>query len=200
MPISFTTLLIAGVLIACGVYLILERTLTRIVLGLVLLGNGINLLFLMAIGVPGKPPFQGTGDASEMSDPLPMAMVLTAIVISLALTSFGVALAYRAWQLFGHDEVPDDVEDMRVRLRSQQRRLQMPGSPVRRAGHTVRSRADLVNAEAEYLAEENALDISDDLTSEEDAPDITTEADESTVQNVLIPPKQTGRDATGQER
>ena len=58
-----------------------------------------------------------------MTDPLPFAMVLTAIVISLGITAFGVALAYRAWQLFGHDEVPDDVEDRRV-LRRRRRRTE----------------------------------------------------------------------------
>ncbi|WP_010532656.1 Na(+)/H(+) antiporter subunit C [Brachybacterium squillarum] len=121
MSVSLALLLTAGVLVACGVYLVLERTLTRVVLGFVLLGNGVNLLFIVAAGRPGKPPFEGTADPETMSDPLPFAMVLTAIVISLGVTAFGVALAYRAWQLFGHDEVPDDVEDRRVLRRGRRR-------------------------------------------------------------------------------
>ncbi|HJG52375.1 MAG TPA: NADH-quinone oxidoreductase subunit K, partial [Brachybacterium faecium] len=48
MPVSLALLLTAGVLVACGVYLMLERTLSRIVLGFVMLGNGVNLLFIIA--------------------------------------------------------------------------------------------------------------------------------------------------------
>jgi multicomponent Na+:H+ antiporter subunit C len=50
-----------------------------------------------------------------MSDPLPQAMVLTAIVITLGLTAFLLAMAYRSWQLTGHDDVQDDVEDAAIR-------------------------------------------------------------------------------------
>ena len=49
-----------------------------------------------------------------MSDPLPQAMVLTAIVITLGMTAFLLAMAYRSWQLHRHDEVQDDVEDRRI--------------------------------------------------------------------------------------
>src|SRR5690625_5183459 len=121
MHVSLALLLTAGVLIACGVYLFLERTLTRIVLGFVMLGNGVNLLFIIAAGPLGTPPFEGSDDPDSMTDPLPFAMVLTAIVISLGVTALVTALAYRAWQLFGHDEVPDDVEDRRVLRRSRRR-------------------------------------------------------------------------------
>ena len=121
MPVSLALLLTAGVMIACGVYLFLERTLTRVLLGFVLAGNGVNLLFIVAAGRPGAPPFEGDADPSTMTDPLPFAMVLTAIVITLGVSAFVLALAYRAWQLFGHDEVPDDVEDRRV-LRRRRRR------------------------------------------------------------------------------
>jgi multicomponent Na+:H+ antiporter subunit C len=51
-----------------------------------------------------------------MSDPLPQALVLTAIVISLGTTAFVLAMAYRSWQLTGHDDVQDDVEDAAIRL------------------------------------------------------------------------------------
>lgn len=56
MSVSLALLLTAGVLVACGVYLVLERTLTRVVLGFVLLGNGVNLLFIVAAGRPGTRP------------------------------------------------------------------------------------------------------------------------------------------------
>ena len=51
---------------------------------------------------------------SKMSDPLPQGMILTAIVLSMATTAFGLALAYRSWRLSGHDEVTDDLEDRRL--------------------------------------------------------------------------------------
>lgn len=140
MPVSLALILTAGVLIACGVYLFLERTLTRVLLGFVLAGNGVNLLFIVAAGPPGQPPFHG-GDPDAMSDPLPFAMVLTAVVITLGICAFVLALAYRAWQLFGHDEVPDDVEDRRI-LR-------------RRRTHRV-GRRDLVRAGALHASPEGS--------------------------------------------
>ena len=94
--------------------LILERSLTRILIGFLLLGNGVNILFLIVSGPAGTAPIVGISD-KPMSDPLPQAMALTAIVISLGVTAFGLALAYRTWQLTGHDDVQDDVEDARVR-------------------------------------------------------------------------------------
>lgn len=111
---SLALVLTAGVLIGCGVYLLLERSLSRVVVGFLLLGNGINLIFLVAGGRAGGPPLVGTTPTEEMADPLPQAMVLTAIVISLGLAAFVLAMAYRSWQLHGHDEVQDDLEDRRV--------------------------------------------------------------------------------------
>lgn len=172
MSVSLALLLTAGVLVACGVYLVLERTLTRVVLGFVLLGNGVNLLFIVAAGRPGKPPFEGTADPETMSDPLPFAMVLTAIVISLGVTAFGMALAYRAWQLFGHDEVPDDVEDRRVLRRGRRR----PGD----ADVTWHQSLDEESRRGALLAsqrdEEDPLGA--DLSGAEDVAQDPTEADE----------------------
>ena len=103
-----------GVLFAAGVYLLLERSLSRVLIGVILIGNGANLLFLVAGGAAGRPPIVGDEPVGEMSDPLPQAMVLTAIVITLGMTAFLLALAYRSWQLHRHDEVQDDVEDRRI--------------------------------------------------------------------------------------
>lgn len=109
---STNVILVAAivVLVACGTTLVLERSLTRILVGFVMLGNGVNLVFLVASGPAGRAPIIGMGEG-PMTDPLPQAMVLTAIVITLGVTAFGLALAYRAWQLTGHDDVQDDVED-----------------------------------------------------------------------------------------
>ncbi len=103
-----------GVLFAAGVYLLLERSLSRVLIGVILLGNGANLLFLVAGGAAGRPPIVGDEPEAQMSDPLPQAMVLTAIVITLGMTAFLLAMAYRSWQLHRHDEVQDDVEDRRI--------------------------------------------------------------------------------------
>lgn len=177
MPVSLSLLLIAGVFIACGVYLMLERTLSRIILGYVLLSNGVNVLFIIAAGKPGLPPFEGSGDPAEMTDPLPFAMVLTAIVISLGITAFGMALAYRAWQLFGHDEVPDDVEDRRVLRRRRRRTEETEHLPWSQA-LTEESRRGALAQSQGLLAQEDDDPLGSDLTSAEDVPQDATEADE----------------------
>ncbi|MEV5410782.1 Na(+)/H(+) antiporter subunit C [Thermopolyspora sp. NPDC052614] len=102
-----------GVLFATGVTLLLERSLTRVLMGVILLGNGANLLILSG-GRLGGPPIVGVTPQGGMSDPLPQAMILTAIVITLGMSAFLLAMAYRSWQLVGHDEVRDDVEDRRI--------------------------------------------------------------------------------------
>src|SRR5690606_15336447 len=81
---------------------------------IVLLGNGVNLLLLVSGGAAGGAPIIGLTPEDEMTDPLPEALILTAIVITLGMTAFLLALAYRSWQLHGHDEVQDDVEDRRI--------------------------------------------------------------------------------------
>src|SRR4051794_22395518 len=103
-----------GVLFAAGVYLLLERSLSRVLIGVILIGNGANLLFLVAGGAAGRPPLVGDEPEGQMRDPLPQAMVLTAIVLTLGMTAVLLAMAYRSWQLHRHDEVQDDVEDRRI--------------------------------------------------------------------------------------
>ncbi|TDB74771.1 Na(+)/H(+) antiporter subunit C [Micromonospora sp. KC721] len=110
---NLTYVLVVGVLVAAGVTLLLERSLTRVLMGVILLGNGANLLLLTG-GRSGGAPIVGTTAEQDMADPLPQAMVLTAIVITLGMTAFLLALAYRSWHLNGHDEVQDDVEDRRI--------------------------------------------------------------------------------------
>lgn len=103
-----------GVLFATGVTLLLERNLTRVILGVTLLGNAVNLLILLGGGY-GGPPIVDVTPEPEMSDPLAQAMILTAIVITLGMMAFLLAMAYRSWLLTGHDDVQDDVEDRRIR-------------------------------------------------------------------------------------
>jgi multicomponent Na+:H+ antiporter subunit C len=105
--------LAAGALFTCGTYLLLQRTLTRVVIGFALLGHGANLVILSAGGRAGDPPIVGRTEGA-VADPLAQAMVLTAIVISFGVTAFMLALAYRSWQLSHDDQVEDDVEDRRI--------------------------------------------------------------------------------------
>ncbi len=116
-PPSLALLVLVGVLVGTGVYLTLERTLSRIFIGLSLVGNGVNVLLLAMGGAGGLPPLLGT-DGETIVDPLPQAMILTSIVLSLGTTAFGLALAYRSWRLTGNDEVADDLEDRRLARRA----------------------------------------------------------------------------------
>jgi len=110
---TVTLALTVGALYAVGTYLLLQRTLTRIVLGLAVMGHGANLLLLLAGGRGLRAPIiDDVG--GPYSDPLPQALALTAIVITFGVTAFLLALAYRSWRLRHDDEVEDDVEDRRI--------------------------------------------------------------------------------------
>lgn len=115
MSTNIVLVIVTGALFAAGIYLMLERSLTRVLVGLILTGNGVNVLFLLASGRAGGAPIVGITPTDEMSDPLPQALVLTAIVITLGVASFLLAMAYRSWQLTRHDDVQDDVEDALIR-------------------------------------------------------------------------------------
>lgn len=106
--------LTVAVLFATGFYLLLQRSLMRVLIGVVVIGHGTNLLLQIAGGPPGRPPIVGTAPVESISDPLPQALALTAVVITFALTTFLLALGYRSFVLVGHDEVQDDVEDRRI--------------------------------------------------------------------------------------
>lgn len=103
----------AAVLFATGTYLVLQRKLSRIIIGLSLLTHGANVLLVTA-GRDGDAPLVGAGDPAEFSDPLPQALALTAIVITFAVTGLLLALAYRSWILTHDDEVEDDVGDRSI--------------------------------------------------------------------------------------
>lgn len=101
--------ILTGVLYAAGIYLILRRSLVKLIIGLVLLGNAINLLiFLMGGLVEGNPPII-SGDekvlAEGFADPVPQALILTAIVISFGLQSFAIVLIKRAYQVVKTDDL-----------------------------------------------------------------------------------------------
>jgi multicomponent Na+:H+ antiporter subunit C len=105
----------SAVLFSIGTYLVLQRKLSRIIIGLGLLSHGANLLFITA-GRRGLPAIIGAGDSGEFADPLPQALMLTAIVITFGVTAFLLALAYRSWLLTDDDEVEHDMSDLDILL------------------------------------------------------------------------------------
>jgi multicomponent Na+:H+ antiporter subunit C len=113
--INMTMAVTVAVLYAVGLYLLLSRSLMRVLIGVVVLGHGTNLLLQLAGGPPGRAPILGEAPPESFADPLPQALALTAVVITFALTTFLLALGYRSFVLVGHDEVQDDVEDRRIR-------------------------------------------------------------------------------------
>jgi multicomponent Na+:H+ antiporter subunit C len=110
-------LVLVGGLTSIGVYLLLDRSLTRMLLGLLLIGNAVNLLILMAGGPSGNPPVRGrTSDGhTTIADPLAQGMILTAIVISMGIAAFVLSLIYRTYRLTTDEEVVNDPEDTRVK-------------------------------------------------------------------------------------
>lgn len=119
----WTHAVVIGVLFASGTYLILQRTLTRVIIGLAVLGHGANLLLLLAGGPPGEAAIIDGVDIGAMADPLPQALALTAIVITFGTTSFLLALSYRSWSLTRDDDVRDDLEDRRIARESADERV-----------------------------------------------------------------------------
>jgi multicomponent Na+:H+ antiporter subunit C len=103
----------AAALFGIGTYLLLQRKLSRIIIGLSLLTHGANVLLITA-GRRGDPPLVRGGSTDSFADPLPQALALTAIVITFGVTTLLLALAYRSWLLTRDDEVQDDVGDRAV--------------------------------------------------------------------------------------
>lgn len=102
----------AAALFGIGTYLLLQRKLSRVIIGLGLMTHGANVLLITA-GRRGEPPLVRDG-APAFADPLPQALALTAIVITFGVTTLLLALAYRSWMLTRDDDVQDDVGDRAV--------------------------------------------------------------------------------------
>lgn len=100
--------IVIGVLFASGTYLILRRSITKLLLGLMLLSHGANLLLFTLSGLRrGAPPLLETSESAVgiVADPVPQALILTAIVIGFSLSAFTLILAYRADQVVGSDDL-----------------------------------------------------------------------------------------------
>jgi multicomponent Na+:H+ antiporter subunit C len=95
-----------GVLFATGTYLVLRRSLLKVVIGFSLISHGTNLLLLTTGKLKrGEVPILMEGYPGPYTDPLPQALILTAIVISFAVTAFMLALIYRTYQSLGTDDL-----------------------------------------------------------------------------------------------
>lgn len=90
------TALLIGVLFACATWLVLQRSFVRILFGFIVLSNAANLVVLSMSGSPAGRSAPVVGDATTlMVDPLPQALILTAIVIGFGVTAYLVMLLYR---------------------------------------------------------------------------------------------------------
>lgn len=103
--------IVVGGLYAAGIYLMLRRSIVKLVLGLAILGNAANLLIFTAGRlVRGGAPLiaeGATGAAAPMADPVPQALILTAIVIGFGVLAFALVLLHRAYQTVGSDDLDD---------------------------------------------------------------------------------------------
>ena len=105
---SFVAILI-GVMTAGSIYCLLRRSLVRLVFGLVLFSQTVNIIVFTANGLgPPEAPVIAEGQKTLVgtyADPLPQALVLTAIVIGVGLIAFTLALTHRAYQELGDDDI-----------------------------------------------------------------------------------------------
>lgn len=103
--------IIIGLLYAAGIYMMLRRSLVKLIIGLILLGNGANLLiFLLGKIVKGEPPIIGPNEkmlGEIYADPVPQALILTAIVISFGLQAFAIILIKRAYKVVKTDDLDE---------------------------------------------------------------------------------------------
>lgn len=103
-----------GLLYATAIFMMLRRSIVKLVIGLLLLSNGANLLIFTTAGMTrGAPPLIPEGamqPLGEVADPLPQALVLTAIVIAFGVLAFAVVLIRRAYEVVKADDL-DKMKD-----------------------------------------------------------------------------------------
>jgi multicomponent Na+:H+ antiporter subunit C len=103
---------VIGGLYAAGIYMMLRRSLVKELIGLSLLSNATNLLIFVAAGLTrGRPPLiDDTGNTAIYADPVPQALILTAIVISFGVTAFTLVLIYRTYRTVNTDDIDKITE------------------------------------------------------------------------------------------
>jgi multicomponent Na+:H+ antiporter subunit C len=112
---EFPLAVVIGVLYAAGIFMLLRRTLVKLLIGLVLLSNAANLLIFTGAGLRrGRSPVipaDATALTLPVADPLPQALILTAIVIGFAVTAFALVLGYRVYKTLGMVDLDELRED-----------------------------------------------------------------------------------------
>lgn len=111
--------ILVGVLYSSGIYMMLRRSMVKLLIGILLLGNGANILiFLMGGIVKGKAPIISENHKTFLeayADPIPQSLILTAIVISFALTAFAIVLLKNAYKLTGTDDLDSlNIQDLDI--------------------------------------------------------------------------------------
>ena len=111
--------IVIGILYAAGIYMMLRRSLVKLIIGLILLGNGANMLiFLLGRITKGSPPIIPESSSvfvEAYADPIPQALILTAIVISFGLQAFAIVLMKRVYHVVGTDDL-DKINNMEETL------------------------------------------------------------------------------------
>ncbi len=104
-------IILIGILYATGIFMMLRRSMVKLLIGLILLGNGANMLIFLLGGITkGKPPIIGESEkilSGIYADPIPQSLILTAIVISFGLQSFAIVLLKRVYVLIETDDLND---------------------------------------------------------------------------------------------
>lgn len=103
--------LTTGAIFSLGIYMILRRSIVKLIIGFILLSHSVNILiFTVSRLTKGMPPLIPEGEtflSEDVADPLPQALILTAIVISFGLTAFAIILIKRVYQSTGSDDLDD---------------------------------------------------------------------------------------------
>lgn len=111
--------ILVGVFYSSGIYMMFRRSMVKLLIGLMLLGNGANILiFLMGGLTKGRAPIideQHKAFTEIYADPIPQALILTAIVISFALTAFAIVLLKRVYATTGSDDLDSlNIQDLDI--------------------------------------------------------------------------------------
>ena len=90
--------------------MLLRRSIVKLIIGIILLSNATNLLIFVSAGLTlAKPAFTSDAEAlpAQVSDPLPQALILTAIVIGFGIVAFTLALKYKFYEVTGTDDLDE---------------------------------------------------------------------------------------------
>ena len=105
--------LLIGVLFGTGIYFLLRRSLVKLILGIIFFSNSINLLLFVSAGVKIKdPPFLEQVKSGEVADPLPQALILTAIVIGFGIIAFTLVLKFKFHEATGTEDMDKATKEV----------------------------------------------------------------------------------------